>query len=214
MIQSGDHSASSRLIDGPVGKALSFDGLGDFVETTWPGVYGANPLTISCWVRPNANQRYNTIVAWGLGKGQSEASHQWKIVLTPPLRQARPRHSFRSSWGRNSQVDAMVDLAPDQWHYLSVVFTGRSDPTVSPELRFYLNGQRLASEYPNLPSPPRRPPNLNEAQPLSLGFGLREGLAEKQFFTGALDELFIIEGALSDQQISELYEHNRYVPAF
>jgi hypothetical protein len=41
----------------------------------------------------------------------------------------------------------------------------------------------------------------------------REGIPNKQYFGGTLDELFIIEGAVTDQQVCELHENNRYDPA-
>jgi len=213
LVQSDGRDPSTRLIPGRFGQAIRFNGKGDIIDTNWPGLYGAQPLTIAFWLRPIGKPNYAGIVGWGLGKDDTDAAHQWKIVVTPPVDWTANSSIFRCSWGRTDQLGAVVDLPRREWSHLAVVYSGETGDSPEPSLRFYLNGEQLPLFGKRMPSPPRRPADLLRSHPLTLGYPLDErSHARQNFLRGALDELHIFEGALGPDQVRQLYLTNEYRP--
>jgi hypothetical protein len=214
LIQSDDRAPSSRLIPGRFGQAIQFDGKGDLISTDWPGVFGAQPVTVAFWIKPEGRPNYAGIVSWGAGKSLGEESQQWKIVVTPEQERTEGR-VFRCAWGARQFNEVPIDLPDDVWTHLAVVYTGDSSG-MTPTLRFYINGVKSTPKRHGIPSPPRRPADLATAQHLMFGHPLdwAEGTPEYlgNFLHGALDEVFIIEGALTRRQINRLIDSNVYEP--
>lgn len=214
LIQSDDRSPVFRLGSGRFGNALEFDGKGDFLKTNWPGVFGSQPVTVSFWVKPKGHSNFAGIVSWGTGKTITAESNQWKLVITPE--QASPLGQlFRCSWGTSKLLDIPVTIPRDEWTHLAVVYTGESSGK-KPALHFYINGIEHLPATQKIPTPPRRPADLATAQ--NLMFGHPHDWPEDDptfyhsFYRGSLDEVFIIEGALTQEQITRLYQENTYKP--
>jgi len=215
MIQSDDRPARSRLIKGRFGKAVRFDGVGDVVKTNWAGVYGPNPLTISFWLKPSAKPNFAGIVNWGLPKPLSAENNQWKVVLRPEKQGGKvPRH-FKVSWGRESHMDVPARITPGEWNHFLVSYSG-NDEDKPAELTFYINGEPFKYEGKGMSEPPVRPADLAVANPMIFGDPVDWKPGEKYYLTnflkGALDEFYIIEGELTDEQIQTLYRENVYRP--
>ena len=210
-IQSDGRSARGRLVSGRFGKAMSFDGAGDHIVTNWPGVYGAQPLTFAGWIRVEGQSNYGGIVGWGVPKRAVHEQNQWKILVAPVAGVGR---SFRCSWGRHSSVTTKVDFKKGDWHHLAMVYSGEGGGN-APKVRLFIDGLPVGDlEGTEVPKPPRRPADLSLAQPLSFGTPLlRKKDNPNQFLSNTIDEVFLIEGVLSDSQIEELYLTNEYTPA-
>lgn len=210
--QSDGRPAADRFIEGPFGKALSFDGAGDTVITNWPGIYGQSPLTISLWAfYHEGNEHWGSLVGWGLGKHDNpgEEQNQLKLLLYPGK---NPRKRFfKCSFGKDSGAHVSLGHAPVSWHHYAVVYTGNTEPSAESSLRFYLDGELANPKYYLSPRPPERPGDLSTAKPLVMGEALSAIIPpETRFFKGALDELYIIEGALSEAQIKRLAKSNKF----
>jgi hypothetical protein len=96
-----------------------------------------------------------------------------------------------------------------------MVYSGGSS-SQQPFIKFYLNGVESPSSHAGIPDPPRRPSDLSTARMLAFGHPLDwpEGTPNfnGNFLRGDLDEVFIIEGALTQKQISRIYRENTYSP--
>ena len=211
--QSDQGLPSRRLAKGRFGNAISFDGMGDFIETNWPGLYGSQSMTLSFWIKREGPPNYAGILAWGMGKPYLLEAHQWKIVLPPPSEWTDNEAILRCSWGQHNSSGAFLSLPEGEWAHLAVVYRGSSSSVDEPYVRLFYNGDELPLRGQPVSDPPQRPADLSEARPLTIGhpfdFVDREPIS---FFRGLLDEVFIIEGALSPEQIRVLYEENRYQP--
>ena len=117
------------------------------------------------------------------------------------------------------QADGTTPVNDDQWHHFAVVYTGRTRPDGEPELTCYLDGQpermvRVSSLELYAETEGRVVIDTATANPEAIPVTLfPQGWANStriRNFTMALDELFIFEAALSEQQIANLYRHNRY----
>ena len=215
MVQSDGRPAASRLVDGRFGKAVRFDGKGDVVKTNWAGVYGPNPLTISFWLKPSAKPNFAGIVNWGLPKPLSEENNQWKVVLRPVKEGGKiPRH-FKVSWGRTSHMDVPADVVPGKWNHFLVAYSGSNGDDLG-ELTFYINGTPYKYDGKGMSEPPERPSDLAQVNPMIFGDPVDWKPGEKyylgNFLEGALDEFYVIEGELTEEQIQTLYRENVYRP--
>ncbi len=215
MVQSDGRPASSRLVEGRFGQAVEFDGQGDLVETNWAGVYGPNPLTISFWLKPSPRPNFAGIVSWGLPKPLSAENNQWKVVLRPGKKDGKiPRH-FKVAWGQNAHMDVPAELTPEEWNHFVVVYSGSHDGEPG-ELTFYMNGKARKFEKRKLSEPPRRPADLAETKPMTFGHPVDWKPGERAFVSnclkGVLDEFYMIEGELTEEQIQTLYRENVYRP--
>ncbi|BCX48804.1 hypothetical protein HAHE_27120 [Haloferula helveola] len=209
--QSDGRYASTRIVPGRFGKAISFNGKGDMVRTNWPGVFGSQALTFCAWVRMDGKPNYGSLASWGFPQYSVNDSHQWKFLIAP---NGKNGTFLRSSWGHRKQSSVDVDFQDGVWHHVAVVFTGEVGDDDAGGLRFYINGvPHEPTQQLGDPSPPRRPADLSYSKPLTFGPPLvYSNEPKKTYFRGTLDEVFIIEGALSDAQVRRIYRENRYEP--
>jgi surface protein len=58
------------------GGSMVFDGIDDYISTTYSGITGTNPRTISIWFRPEITQNKNL-----LGYGTGNTMRMWDVIL-------------------------------------------------------------------------------------------------------------------------------------
>jgi hypothetical protein len=58
------------------GGSILFDGVNDYINTSYSSIIGTNPRTFSIWFKPNITQNKNL-----LGYGDPVASKMWDIIL-------------------------------------------------------------------------------------------------------------------------------------
>ena len=201
LVQSDGRPSVDRLVDGRFGKSLWFDGEGDVVFTNWPGVYGDQALTISLWVKLERSPGFAGLLGWGVSKKVSDGMGQWKLVV-PPKKREGEMSAFRCSWGENSIRGTAINLDLDEWIHLGIVYTGE-------KVSFYKDGELLRSKPTSNARPPQRPQDLAEAFPLIFGDQMAQS-KERDFLCGQLDDVYIIEGALSPEQLQQLYKGEGY----
>lgn len=191
----------ARLVPGVSGSALEFKGDGTHVETTWPGISGSAPRTVSLWCRLPRGTRFQTappLVWWGdpaLGWNR-----KFKVAV---ITRADGNTVMRTSFG-DTQVDGTTGLADGKWHHLAVVYQS-NDADGVPRLRFYVDGREE----------PIHPPSQTGAvietavsghQTGTMGIGRYELSAQGRnpYLVGTIDELKIFAGALGGDEIRSL----------
>lgn len=198
------------VIPGKFGQGLNFDGVNDFAESPFPGIVDGKPRTIAFWVRVPRNfsttQGYG-IISWGDIQSEGGA---WQISPNPSLESGevgRLRVGTKSGY-----VIGTTDLRDDQWHHCAIVMYGGARPNIGTHVLLYLDGE--------LESCPRKVVQeiATKASP-SHGVWLGRNLAfyedtiemgeSGRFFRGAVDEVYIFDGALSQRDIETLMRDNR-----
>jgi len=58
------------------GGSMVFDGIDDYISTTYSGITGTNPRTVSIWFRPEITQNKNL-----LGYGTPSSMRMWDVIL-------------------------------------------------------------------------------------------------------------------------------------
>jgi len=226
MHASGNPSGAPNLTEGVFGKALSLDGISDYLETDWTGILGDSPRSVAFWIKmPNRRdaeirpQSSNTIVAWGKqqdwGSEHAKINSKWTIHLGYPENQHPVLHiSYGGFW----YFSPDVILDDDIWHHVAVTYEGKSDPTGNPITTLYIDG-KVSSLKHSAHAPIRRDKDNNvfihtlDNTPLVIGAELsrdsRHFVRNHQFLQAEIDELFIIEGVISHDDVLELIEANQ-----
>ena len=106
-------------------------------------------------------------------------------------------------------VIGTTDLRDDEWHHVAIVMYGGEDAEVSTHILIYIDGQL---EKTSKKSVAKIRTNLTGKKSKSLTIGRNLGFSggrhPNKFFKGSLDELFIFDTALSDEQIRSLMNTN------
>ena len=171
------------------------------METTWPGISGSAPRTVSLWCRLPRGTRFQTappLVWWGdpaLGWNR-----KFKVAV---ITRADGNTVMRTSFG-DTQVDGTTGLADGKWHHLAVVYQS-NDADGVPRLRFYVDGREEPIH------PPSQTGTVIETavsghQTGTMGIGRYELSAQGRnpYLVGTIDELKIFAGALGGDEIRSL----------
>ena len=84
-LSSMDHGNLPTLTEGRFGKGLSFDGVGSFAESGYPGVGGKEPRTVCFWVKVPADFNIREgfgLVSWGRFAG-NDFGAVWQVSVNP-----------------------------------------------------------------------------------------------------------------------------------
>lgn len=174
--------AGAALIRSGKRGVIEFDGQDDVAAAgNGTALQIGGPLTISLWVRPEAQ----------VSNGYLLAKHGWNLYLGPDL---IPRFETRSAkddaW---ETLDAAAPLPVGEWTFLVAIF----DPAEK-NLRIHVNGQRSAVRA-----------RVDGALGAVAGYPLELGtynVTHSQYYRGQLDELRIYRRVLDDDEILRAYE--------
>ena len=183
----GFASGEPQWVDGMFGKALSFDGIDDWVEMNAPVVVDTVDFTMGCWVNPGATQKTWTNIL---------SSHQ-----EPPRRGISFEQNSSNinkfgiaigdgvNWAGDSfTAEILPQLKDGVWqHY---VFVRQSDKGT-----FYLDG-KSAAEATLLSKDPVVAATSN--------FRIGNWVLGGREFNGMVDEAFIFNRALSTVEITSI----------
>jgi hypothetical protein len=181
---------------GKVGQAFNLDGVNDYVEV--PNSASLNPpgsFTIDAWIYPRAdgnqsivqkfadfnelfNQRsyvFMTVPGRALRFGISDVARQWD----------NPFHNFDTDPGV---------LTLNTWNFVAAVYDQSTGAR-----RIYVNGVKVKERV----DPPITV--LNGLAPVGIGVALRGGGVIQQYFNGLIDEVELVNRALSDSEIRGIF---------
>jgi beta-lactam-binding protein with PASTA domain len=186
---------ATRVANGKIGRALSFDGVNDWVtvtDTTASKIDLTNGMTVEAWVNPTAMAGWETVVmkergAFGTGflsyalyahDGAPQAG-----TFAGPAGYLRPAPAA-STTDQGVRQASHTPLALNTWTHLATTYDGANQ-------RLYVNGVLIAT----------RAQTGNIAvgnQPLRIGGNNVSG----EFFQGLIDEVRIYNRALSAAEIT------------
>ncbi|MFC3122504.1 LamG-like jellyroll fold domain-containing protein [Agaribacter flavus] len=200
---------SIKLSIGKFGQAVDFNGNGNWLETSFPGIGNDHPRTVSFWVKVprdfSINNAYG-ILSWGVQ--QDYAS--WQISPNPETSNGELGRLRIGTY--NAQVVGSTDLRDDRWHHVAVVMYGGETADISTHVLLYVDGELEKTENKSiakintlLDHPKSKPLSLGR----NIGFHPEAEHETQNYFKGSVDELFIFEAALSQKQIRTLMQNNR-----
>lgn len=203
-----DANANATLTDGRWGRSLLFDGH-LVAKAVVPEVAASGTArTIAFWVRvpedASSKDGSGSILGWGQRSkkhGAQSASIGWnKSPAQGPV------GAIRSELGR-AQVMGSTNVRDGRWHHVAVVVV--PDATGLLHVKQYVDGRLDGSPADDRPT--SRSGDLAKQDAIDtlwLGCGPQDHPRET-FFIGALDELFVIDRALSPPEIVRLMHENQ-----
>ena len=207
-VESDEPSApggENRWEKGRFGESISFDGVGDWALSDYPGVGGNDPRTVAFWIKTPPKFTVDdvpAILTWGGGAG----GNKWEIVPNPYASQG-PVGALRVSCSPGN-ITGSTDIQNGRWNHVALVFLGGEGATLRDHVRIYING-KFDPPGGLVSAPVNTDITSDDAYPLTLGKYIDENNAISGYLPGLLDELYIFAGALTPQQIARLYLENR-----
>jgi len=168
-------------VDGIIDKALSFDGVDDYVLI--PSIPNLKPsnITISLWVKTNEDtsvESWNGIILGAYGGGYSNG---WRILdhLNRPL--------FQMNFGDANPRSYYGDiLGVGKWVHIVATYDHQY-------MRLYQNGKQVGT-----PLAETRDINWSASGDLRIGFA-------QSYFNGSIDDVRIYKEPFTQAQIQQLY---------
>ncbi len=194
---------------GVIGNSLNFDGMGGYAESTYRGIEGDGARTVAFWIRlPDFSHEgnRNCIISWGL----PVPSKKWEIIWNRSASLGTVG-AVRVDFGKGRVVGS-TDLRDSLWHHVAIVFHGGRGANLSTHVKLYVDG-RLESITGKLQQQISTDTSTPGAVPVTLGrFIDSRSKVLTSYFIGELDELFIVDEAMTPSQIVRLKESNRIQP--
>ncbi|WKZ21454.1 MAG: Ig-like domain-containing protein [Candidatus Brocadiaceae baterium WH-1] len=169
---------------GKINSALSFDGVNDYVEV--PNSTSLNPVnfvTVSAWIYPTAPGQSNDskIIA---KRHQTLANDNYSLGF---ISESRPEARIVIGGSMKSIYGPVLSL--NAWHHLVGVYDGST-------LKLYVNGTEVNSVAAS---------GSLDTSTHPLRIGTRAVDPVNRYFKGSIDEVYVFNRALSDQEVLSLF---------
>jgi len=184
------------------------------VECDFAGIPGNQPRTVAFWVKVprtfQTNEGY-AILNWGSLRSPGKA---WQISINPdavsgPI--GRLRVGVHPGF-----VIGTVDLRDDRWHHCAVVMYGGRRPDTGTHILLYVDGELDPAARKKVT---QIDTDIGGTSARCIWIGRNLAYRAKwsvvqggPFFRGAVDEVFIVNAALNQEQIRSLLKYNRLPP--
>jgi hypothetical protein len=164
-------------VDGKVGKALSFDGVDDYVRTASQTL--TPPLTLMAWIFYGVKTNINTIMADGKS---GVTSNGFRFYVNSYQTEDRKLFIEVGNGTASSSLKSAAGLVtPNMWHHAAVVINGNNSA-------LFLDGAQVASGS-----------LLDFTQTNYVD--IARTLSAEYYFYGCIDEVRIYNRALSQTEI-------------
>jgi len=172
--------------DGKFGKALSFDGVDDYVEVpNEDRLTYLTPITIAVWIYPTEFNIDNEIISSTYGAGGYELA----------IMNDGTKVKFQYHNGTQWRVSAFsYTFSTNKWYFIAVTYSANGG-------EMFINGESIGT-FPYT-GDIVNPPNTD-----SLFIGTCANPEYREWFNGTIDEVRIYNRALSENEIKMLY-YNR-----
>ena len=177
--------------DGKFGKALSFDGVDDYVEVPDSDSLDLQTLTLEVWNKLDALSDTGVLYKRSGLPGSLGTNANYQMEIYPPgdgnyyfAFSYRDGSSWQNVYSTNTPIET------GKWYHVVMTFDSGTG-------RVYING-KLDAEKTGLPSL------------VTNDYHLVIGAAWNDYFNGIIDEVRIYNRALTPEEISDLYNNYGY----
>ncbi|WDE98969.1 FecR domain-containing protein [Lentisphaera profundi] len=193
--------------NGQFGKALFYNGKDAYVETSFKGISGNKPRTVAFWTKVpedfTSRNGYG-MISWGL----HQKGAAWQISPNPAKKEGQIGRIRIGTM--EAPVVGTTDLRDRRWHHIAVVMYGGEADT-STHILLYVDGKLENTSHKAVHRIDTILDNKN-SRPLIFGRNMAFSTDDKnirdKFFRGWLDEIFIFDAALNQEQIQNLMDTN------
>ncbi len=179
-------------IDGKINNSLTFDGIDDYVISSYSGLVREYPFSISAWLKPNSVQNIRRAV-FGLNRTTGSFGQHFGVYINE---QGKPvvRACYKSY--ENEEAIGTTKIDKDKWNFVTTVFD-------SCDIKLYVNNNHEATinEYVRLPY----------FYNFSLGQWSDIDPVEFGNYSGEIDDVRIWDGILDENIIDDLVNNEHCV---
>lgn len=209
-------SPGPSWVPGQFGHGLCLNGAGDYVECEFAGIGGTQPRTVAFWVKVPRDfdlQQGDAIINWGT---MARHGAVWRLSINN-------LSETNSEWGgpvgrlrvgvHGGYVVGTTDLRDDRWHHCAVVMYGGKQPKMGSHVLIFIDGQLEPAARKKV-FPISTDIEDASAHNIWIGRNLTYEKAGQEvpsgpFFRGCVDEVFVFNAALTQEQIVSLMKFNR-----
>ncbi len=211
-----NQGAGPTWVPGQFGHGLSLNGAGDYVECEFAGIGGTQPRTVAFWVKVPKDfdlMQSDAIINWGT---DARYGGVWRLSVNNAP-------ETNNLWGgpigrlrvgvHGGYVVGTTDLRDDRWHHCAVVMYGGKRPNMGSHVLIFIDGQlepaarkkvfEISTDIQDATAH-----NIWIGRNLSYRMAGQE-VAGGPFFRGCVDEVFVFNAALTQEQILSLMKFNR-----
>jgi hypothetical protein len=172
---------------GETNSAIYFNGLTDYIEVPYSSALNPASFTVAAWVYPTGGSgNYGSVIA-----SRDDYPQRGYILYKGYDETWQFWVGGETSWYYGGKGNANVQF--NAWTFLVQTFDGSTG-------QFYQNGA--------LQSSLSVPYVVNTARPLRIGTGATESATPSNYFMGAIDEVRIYDRALSQYEVTFLYNYH------
>jgi len=197
-------SSEPQLVDGIKGKALHFDDGYETLALEEIGQFEMNePFTASVWVKPDVDQKIQTIMATSGAK--NDFWRGWEFYLDSTnhpavkLINSRPHNMVHTK--------SLKNIPKDEWSHVAFTYDGGG---TAANIEIYVNGQSVVTNtlydrlYKSIKTVGGGAHQLTN-RPIQLGKSYRAFTGEFGIYKGAVDEIYVFHQDLTPLEIGQLY---------
>lgn len=163
--------------------SLNFDGVNDYVQTSYTGISGNNARTIEAWIKTTENCNPSN-------GGSQQVIADWGIASTGA------RFTFNILWSNAIRVEVQgngvsgtIAVNDGEWHHVAAVY----DPTASLKLKLYVDGVLDYEDNFTVP--------VNTGSNVNLRIGKR--VDNINLFKGSIDEVRVWDVARTQSELND-----------
>ncbi|MBF0432222.1 MAG: hypothetical protein HQK83_13135 [Fibrobacteria bacterium] len=174
-------------------QAACFDGVNDFMDAGRIPLGRTQALTISAWVKAQDVEGRNSFLAAGGPEGRGSV-----LMEILASKQAYVSHRFISERADLGLVSPENSVTFNAWHHIAFTFDGDSVG------KLYIDGNLVVSNSTTDDAAEKF--GVYDLRPLRLGVNSNRAW----FFKGCIDEVQVLDRALSEQEIASNYFSGMY----
>ena len=196
--ETGQVFGTDRLhpVQSPVGRALTFDGVDDYIEIPSSERIGSSSsFSISAWVnvRNTKSTQWAGIISKGNQGEDPTENHNYSLQVRSYSGLELLEFFIEDNSASNHTCSYSFSSDSMKWYQLTGVYDLQAGSS-----QFYINGEQVSSSLFSLP------PNIQDA-PVRIGLNVEPTSSSAYFLEGAIDEVNLIEGSLHPATISFNY---------
>jgi hypothetical protein len=175
-------------------SAYSFDGVNDYISTSYSGILGTNSRSVSFWYNSFTNNTDETVFTdYG---GANNCGEGFACTLFPSN---KPGVDNTGSYIKSNSMTSV-----NNWNFYTVTYNSTDSPFIY-NCKLYINGVLQSTSQSSTLC------NINTINDINMVFGSSRLFNPVQYFNGKIDDIGIWNRALTQEEITQLFNQNQCI---
>ena len=175
-------------------SAYSFDGVNDYISTSYSGILGTNSRSVSFWYNSFTNNTDETVFTdYG---GANNCGEGFACTLFPSN---EPGVDNTGSYIKSNSMTSV-----NNWNFYTVTYNSADSPFIY-NCKLYINGILQSTSQSSTVC------NINTINDINMVFGSSRLFNPVQYFNGKIDDIGIWNRALTQEEVTQLFNQNQCI---